>query len=371
MQPFLTLTFCIALERHLPEPELRSARWHSPTWERSGCSRATSRPPGGQFCQGQPLPISENEVLFQLIGTTYGGDGETTFNLPDLRGRLPLHQGNGFILAETGGAEEVTLTVNQIPAHAHPLLATTAVGTAASPQGSVLAASGSSNVYRQGPAPGAVLLSNQTVAPVGGSQPHTNFQPYLCIDFIISLFGIFPSSELGLTCDPFVAEIRIFPFNFAPKGWAWCDGQLLPLSQNTALFSLLGTTYGGDGKSTFALPDLEGRAPMHPGQGPGLSLHDLGEPGGSETVTLLQSEIPSHNHTVSATNGPANLQAPASDRILGRANNNVYLDNEANLAAMAPEALAPAGGDQPHNNMQPYLTLYFNIALQGVFPPRP
>ncbi len=96
--------------------------------------------------------------------------------------------------------------------------------------------------------------------------------------------------------DPFVAEIRIFPFNFAPKGWAWCNGQLLPLSQNTALFSLLGTTYGGDGKSTFALPDLQGSVPMHPGQGPGLSLHDLGEIGGSEFVTLLESEIPAHSH---------------------------------------------------------------------------
>jgi microcystin-dependent protein len=170
--------------------------------------------------------------------------------------------------------------------------------------------------------------------------------------------------------DPFVAEIRIFPFNFAPKGWAWCDGQLMPISQNTALFSLLGTTYGGDGKSTFALPDLQGHAPMHPGQGPGLSLHDLGETGGSETVTLLQSEIPSHSHSLSGSNGPANLQAPASDRVLGRANNNVYLDTPGNFVQLAPEALAPAGGNQPHNNMQPYLTFYFNIALQGVFPPR-
>ena len=101
--------------------------------------------------------------------------------------------------------------------------------------------------------------------------------------------------------DPFVAEIRIFPFNFAPKGWAWCDGQLLPISQNTALFSLLGTTYGGNGKSNFALPNLQGSAPMHPGQGPGLSLHDLGETGGSETVSLLESEIPAHSHTISAS----------------------------------------------------------------------
>jgi microcystin-dependent protein len=148
-------------------------------------------PAGWMFCAGTTLPISENETLFQLIGTTYGGDGESTFNLPDLRGRLPLHQGNGFVLAEASGVEQVTLTSTQMPVHSHPLLATTAVGTTASPQNSLLAASGSSNVYRAGPS--AVALSNQTVGPVGGSQPHTNFQPYLCVDFIISLFGIFPS----------------------------------------------------------------------------------------------------------------------------------------------------------------------------------
>ena len=120
--------------------------------------------------------------------------------------------------------------------------------------------------------------------------------------------------------DPFVAEIRIFPFNFAPKGWAWCDGQLLPLSQNTALFSLLGTTYGGDGKSNFALPDLQGRAPMHPGQGPGLSLHDLGETGGSETVTLLESEIPAHSHAMmaNASSGAAHRSGVRSHALAGR-----------------------------------------------------
>lgn len=170
--------------------------------------------------------------------------------------------------------------------------------------------------------------------------------------------------------DPFVAEIRIFPFNFVPQGWAFCDGQLLPLSQNTALFSLLGTTYGGNGKSNFALPDLQGRAPMHPGQGPGLSLHDLGETGGSETVTLLESEIPSHNHLLHAdTQDPGDNFAPSSLMVLGVTN--VYQTNvSTNLVTLAPEALAPAGGDAPHNNLQPYLTLNFCIALQGVFPPR-
>lgn len=172
--------------------------------------------------------------------------------------------------------------------------------------------------------------------------------------------------------DPFVAEIRVFPFNFAPRGWAWCDGQLLPLSQNTALFSLLGTTYGGNGKSNFALPDLQGRAVMHPGQGPGLSLHDLGETGGSETVSLLESEIPSHSHTLRPNNDGATTNAPAGQlaaRPFGRGNN-LYTTTTGPLQMMDPNMLAPAGGDQPHNNMQPYLTFYFCIALQGVFPPR-
>jgi microcystin-dependent protein len=115
--------------------------------------------------------------------------------------------------------------------------------------------------------------------------------------------------------DPFVAEIRIFPFNFAPKGWAFCDGQILPLSQNTALFSLLGTTYGGDGKSNFALPNMQGNVPMHPGQGPGLSLHDLGETGGSDTVTLLESEIPSHSHTMMSFPAPGNRTAPGGNSL--------------------------------------------------------
>src|SRR5215510_9239058 len=121
--------------------------------------------------------------------------------------------------------------------------------------------------------------------------------------------------EESAVADPFVAEIRIFPFNFAPKGWAWCDGQLLPLSQNTALFSLLGTTYGGNGKSNFALPDLQGRAPMHPGQGPGLSLHDLGETGGSETVTLLESEIPAHSHALMASTTSSTKSDPTNNSI--------------------------------------------------------
>lgn len=149
-------------------------------------------PAGWMFCEGQLLPISENETLFNLIGTTYGGDGQSTFALPDLRGRLPLHQGNGFILAETGGAEEITLTVNQIPAHSHPALCTTNVAAVASATNAVLAPPADVNTLAYGTDNPKTNLHPSSIGPVGGSQPHTNFQPYLCVNFIISLFGIFP-----------------------------------------------------------------------------------------------------------------------------------------------------------------------------------
>jgi microcystin-dependent protein len=171
--------------------------------------------------------------------------------------------------------------------------------------------------------------------------------------------------------DPFVAEIRMFPFNFAPRGWAFCDGQILPISQNTALFSLLGTTYGGDGNSNFALPDLLGRAPMHPGQGQGLSLRDLGETGGNESVTLLESEIPLHNHqiAVNVIDGPAESNNPEG-KVLGFSNRPLYATVLSSSTAMSLSTLATAGGSIPHNNMMPYLAVNFCIALQGVFPPR-
>jgi microcystin-dependent protein len=148
-------------------------------------------PVGWMFCEGDLLPISENETLFQLIGTTYGGDGESTFGLPDLRGRIPVHQGGGFILAETGGAEEVTLTVNQIPVHTHPMLASTGTATSNTPGGFVPASAQGNTYFNLLDNPANMAPAN--IAPTGGSQPHTNMQPYLCVNFIISLFGIFPS----------------------------------------------------------------------------------------------------------------------------------------------------------------------------------
>lgn len=169
--------------------------------------------------------------------------------------------------------------------------------------------------------------------------------------------------------EPFIAEIRIFAGNFAPRGWAFCNGQLLPISQNTALFSLIGTTYGGDGRTTTALPDLQGRAPMHPGRGPGLTAKRLGERGGTETVTLSEAQMPNHTHTLRAAVNPGDTSTPQNTVTGTSIGDNVY-GTAANLVAMADQALPSAGGSQAHNNMQPYLTMNFIIALVGLYPSR-
>jgi microcystin-dependent protein len=175
--------------------------------------------------------------------------------------------------------------------------------------------------------------------------------------------------------DPFVAEIRIFGFNFAPTGWATCDGQILPISQNTALFSLLGTTYGGNGQSTFALPNLQGSAPLHVGgsqPGPGLSFYNLGQQSGSDFITLLNTEMPAHNHFVVAAPDQADNNNPDPTKCLANSQKEFGYQSttNTNLVNMAFQAITPAGGSLPHNNLMPYLTLTFCIALQGVFPPR-
>lgn len=174
--------------------------------------------------------------------------------------------------------------------------------------------------------------------------------------------------------DPYIGEIRMFAGNFAPRGWALCNGQLLAISQNTALFSLLGTYYGGDGRTTFALPNLQGAAPVGQGQGPGLTDRALGESGGETQVTLLQSEMPTHNHTVSAsTNGSTGSDPTNSVWAVGgqtRGGVPLYNANANPPATMNPAAISRSGGDQPHNNMPPSLGLNFIIALQGIYPPR-
>lgn len=186
------------------------------------------------------------------------------------------------------------------------------------------------------------------------------------IMFFVTLFG----SLSTFSQNAFVGEIRMVGFNFAPKNWALCEGQLLPIASNTALFSILGTTYGGDGKTTFALPDLRGRAPMHHGQGPGLSLIDLGQKDGESITTLIVNQLPSHTHTVNAVSNEGNQSVPTGNLFA----NTKVLDKEYSNASpnttMNPQMIQPAGGSQPFNNMQPYNTVNYVICLYGIFPPR-
>lgn len=171
--------------------------------------------------------------------------------------------------------------------------------------------------------------------------------------------------------EPFIAEVRIFAGNFAPRGWAFCDGQLLPISQNTALFSLIGTTYGGDGRTTTALPNLQGRAPMHPGRGPGLTDRRLGQSGGVETVTLTEAQMPSHAHQVGSTASRSSSPTPVGNSFNVSVGDTAYqTDTSSNLTPMAGNMVGNAGGSQPHNNMQPFLTISFIIALVGLYPSR-
>lgn len=169
--------------------------------------------------------------------------------------------------------------------------------------------------------------------------------------------------------EPFVGEIRMFAGNFAPRGWAFCDGQLLAVSQNDALFSLLGTIYGGDGRTTFGLPDLRGRLPIHAGSGPGLSPRRLGAKGGAENVTLTVNQLPSHTHTFSGSTAPGTQSNPAGNVLAGRAGDNTYVEDTA-LTAMSSSSVSNVGGSRSHTNLMPFLCINFIIALFGIYPSR-
>jgi len=253
--------------------------------------------------------------------------------LPDLRGRVSVGVGNSYTLGSVFGEEATTLMPSQLPPHVHAL-------------------------------PGGVT------GIIGGGIPVNNVQPSLALHYLIALQGIFPSRDPGGSSFdpnvPILGQIVEFAGNYAPGGWAFAHGQLLPINQNQALFSLLGTTYGGDGRVNFGLPNLDGRTPMHMGNG-----HTLGERGGEQGHTLSISEIPTHAHTANATSdphstSPENYQAVASDTLFAVVAN--LYTNPANLTPLLPATLSNLGGSQPHENMQPYLTLNFSIALQGIFP---
>lgn len=365
MQPYLAVNYIISIYGIYPSPgssgdssAMGEVRWVAFNFA----------PKGWEMCNGQMMDINANQALFSLLGTTYGGDGRVNFGLPNLRGKVAIHQGQGKFMGQVGGEQAHTLTLYEMPSHSHSL---TASGNPAT------SSQGKDNIF------GVTSTSSYTFAPdsaianvmtsVGGSQPHNNMQPYLCLNAIIATTGVFPTPDGSGPPNPFVAEIRMVAFQFIPRGWALCNGPLLPLSQNTALFSLLGTTYGGNGSSTFGLPNMEGTVAIGAGQGIGLSDYRLGQVGGEENVTLLSSDMPAHNHSLQYGTAAGSQEASNGNIWNGLPNKRskaAYTSAGANPVTMGVPAINPSGGNQPHNNMQPYLTLNFLIATQGVFPSR-
>ena len=371
MSPFSTIKCLINLigifpGGSAPQPFLGEIRW---------VAYSIPTPRGWANCDGQLLPISQNQSLFSLLGTTYGGDGRTTFGLPDMRGRMPMHEGSGpgltpHPLGQRAGTETVALTINEMPSHTNQLRGTSAIGNTILPSNQLLANGlhplanriyQSSNLDQN--------MASESVSNTGGEVGHQNMPPFLSLRCIISLDGVFPT---GVASNPFIAEIRWYAGAvLVPPGYVECDGQLLPISQNQALFSLLGTTYGGDGRTTFGVPDMRGRIPIDDGRGPGLTDRRLGSIGGTETVTLTQSQMASHNHLLRAMNIEGTTISPTGNMLgVGLSSNYHNIYGTGILTDMHSSALKNSGGSQPHDNMPPYLNIKCLIAVQGIFPSR-
>ncbi len=322
-------------------------------------------PRGWALCNGQLLPINQNQALFSLIGTFYGGDGRVNFALPDLRGRAPVHFGEGIELGEVGGAETHTLNLAEMASHTH--------------------VHGSFDQADHGPSHGerrrleAAAGKERLQAGTGGSgaegerrrrgKPAAREPAAVSRDDLRDRApGRFSEQGLrrsGIVSDPYIGEVRMFAGNFPPAGWAFCDGQHLPIFQNEALFFLIGTTYGGDGQVTFALPDLRGRLPIHYGTSASSGVtYSIGEQGGAEEITLAVQQIPAHRHPL-ASNAAATSGSPAGNAFGAPSGTNLYAEAEG-VADL--EGNLPAGGSQPHDNMMPYLAVSFIICLEGIFP---
>jgi microcystin-dependent protein len=326
-------------------------------------------PRGWLPCEGQLLAIAQHQALFSLLGTTYGGDGVTRFAVPDLRGRVPVAVGTGTNLGQVGGERAHALTPQELPAHRHGALGSAAAAHTAEPGGARWAATDEPHY-----APSAQVTMAATTGQTGGSQPHENMPPYLALSYAIATEGLFPSSQDGMAVAPFCAEIRLFAGARPPGGWALCQGQLIPIAQNTAVFALLGTTYGGDGRSTFALPDLRDRTPVHAGQQPGRRPYAQGAAGGSAQTTLSATHLPPHGHQVRTaapgTRGTTGNPSGAAWAVAQQGRSRRALYGTGPGDALMPEATAASGAGAPHNNLAPYVGVHAMIALSGVFPQR-
>jgi microcystin-dependent protein len=319
-------------------------------------------PLGWAFCNGQLLPIDDAPDLFDVIHTTYGGDGETTFGLPDLRSRVPIHFSADHPAGSSGGEESVAIVLEeQLPLHKHLVEASALPATSSDPTGNLLAEPGWNLYHEFGTGPGAMAPLNPKVLDLaGGGEPHPNMQPFQVLNFIVST-----GSGEGRWM---IAEVRMFASDQIPTGWFACDGSLYAISGYSALFALIGPAFGGDSRTTFAVPDLRGAVVVGAGQGDGLTPRNLGETGGTDTVALLESQLPPHNHTLYGYSDAADTNNPSDMLVAGAS---AYSPFAGALAATSSQSVTQAGVGLPHNNLQPYVTLSFAIAHDGIFPQRP
>ena len=325
-------------------------------------------PAGWALCNGQLLPINQNTALFSLIGTYFGGNGTTNFALPNLQARVPLGTGSGAGLtsrstADMGGADTVTLVQSEMASHHHVLQANGSDGTSNNPANLAYASNAENDhVFAL---PSELSLGVNTLSAAGGGQAHNNMPPYQVFNVCIAETGIF-----GNTSGQYIGEIKLYcgsPAYISTNGWAVCDGSLLPISEYEALFTLLGTTFGGNGVTTFALPDLRGRIPIGAGQGPGLTNRVLGQMGGEETVTLTTNQIPAHTHAVQVSSQVGTTKNPAGHYIAAN------LEGVPQFASGVSEGMNAsgmynAGSSQPHENMPPFLAINYVISLYGIYP---
>jgi microcystin-dependent protein len=315
-------------------------------------------PQGWALCNGALLSITENDTLYGLIGTTYGGDGLSNFALPDLRGRATLHMGGDHPgMGESGGVETVALLTSNLPSHSHLVaVSNSATGATDNPSGNTWGPA-TSKAYSK---TGTLSMNPACVgnSPATGNLPHNNMIPFTVVTYIIALEGSYPSSPIPGT---YLSELRIFAFSNIPETWAQCNGQLLSVQQYSALFELLSTTYGGDGRQTFGLPNLQARIPMHAGNN-----MVQGQTGGEEAHALNNFEIPAHTHAIYASSRNPDVNSP--NNAIWASNTGYSPYGKPSRTTMAPDALGVTGSNLPHLNMSPYIVLNICIALSGILP---